>query len=217
MSGPALRFRFLLVVVEAARDGVMGIVDLGHEVGDRELKLVHPQLPPFGLRRQSQPWTEVVQDVGRLCKHQITGFQKWGRERGPLPISVFQEPDHRVHTPAAARQTGHVDIVRTSSLEGQAHELAAALYSRPVVELVAHEASGGVHKEVSCRCNRARYSQGFRGQLTASIGRCSTLAHQNSPSVPFTSGWALRQSRSLARNARNQGLSPSIFARRNRS
>ena len=42
-----LRLGALILVIEAARDRMMGLMHLGHEIGDGELQLVRPQ--PSGL------------------------------------------------------------------------------------------------------------------------------------------------------------------------
>ncbi len=47
----------------------MGVVDLQHEVRDRQLQLVHPELSGLRLRRQAVTRAEIEQDVGGLPDH----------------------------------------------------------------------------------------------------------------------------------------------------
>src|SRR5262245_9060334 len=128
--------RPLFFVVEIAGDRVVGVVDQHDEIGDGELQLMHPQPPCLVARRQPQPRTEIQQNVGGLADHQLAGAQERRRKGWPFdPVSV-DELHHRRHAALAAAR--HVDIVGAGLLQGQPHELAAALDRRPVVELVAH-------------------------------------------------------------------------------
>ncbi len=70
MRRTAPRLTLLLMIVQAACDRVMHVVDLRHKIRDGQLQLMRPQPAGLGLRNQTQPRTQVQQDVGGLGDHQ---------------------------------------------------------------------------------------------------------------------------------------------------
>src|ERR1700729_172823 len=59
-------FLALLLKIEISRYGVMGVVDLDHEVRNGKLQLMHPEPRARSARHETVPGTEELQDIGRL-------------------------------------------------------------------------------------------------------------------------------------------------------
>src|SRR4051794_20092215 len=57
----------LLLVVEIAGDGMMGVVNQHHQIGDGELQLMHPQPPGLVPGRQPELPAKIEQDVRGLA------------------------------------------------------------------------------------------------------------------------------------------------------
>ena len=111
------------------------VVDFDQEVGDGQLKLVHPQPAGFALRRKTVMRAQKEQDIRGLAEEQLAGLQKGRRKGRVLGRSRLHEHLHLLHAAFASRD---IDIIRSRLLEREPHEFAASLYLRPVVELVTH-------------------------------------------------------------------------------
>jgi hypothetical protein len=57
--GAPLRRRLLLLIIEPARDRMVGVVNLDDEIGDGELELMRPKPSLFVARRQIQARAEI--------------------------------------------------------------------------------------------------------------------------------------------------------------
>lgn len=64
----------LILVIQRRAERMMGVVNFQHEIGDRELQLMHPQPACFRLRRQTMPRSQIKQDVGGLPDHKSPCF-----------------------------------------------------------------------------------------------------------------------------------------------
>ncbi len=141
----ALRRLFLLLVVQAAADRVMRVVNLVDEVGDRQLELMRPEPAVVVVRRQPQPGAEIQQDVRGLADRHLAVLQKRRRERRSFDARAGQHALQRRHAAAfRLRQPRDVHVVGARVLEREPHELAAPLDPGPVVELVCHTPSACV-------------------------------------------------------------------------
>ena len=112
----------------------MGIVDLQHEIGDRELQLVHPQPSRLGPGRKGVAPAEIEQDVGGLPDHELAGFQE-RRRKGRRFLARLHYPHHRIRAALAARD---IVVIGAGVLQRETHIFATALDEGPVIELVAH-------------------------------------------------------------------------------
>src|SRR5271156_2480276 len=79
--GALFRLALLILVIKRRAERMMGVVHFRHEVRDRQLKLMHPELAGFGFRRKGMARAEIKQDVGGLPDHDLAGFKKRRRER----------------------------------------------------------------------------------------------------------------------------------------
>ena len=98
---------------------------------------MRPQPARLVARRQPEARAEIEQDVGGLADDELAGLEERRRERRARDARAVDELHHRRHA-ALAAPARHVDIVGAGLFQRQAHELAAPLDRRPVVELVAH-------------------------------------------------------------------------------
>src|SRR5215475_10761509 len=137
-GGTFLGDRTLLLVVERARHRMMRIVDLRQEICDGKLELVRPQPTGLVARAQGEARTEPQQDVGALRNDEVAGLEERRRKRRTLGAAIIDDLHHGGD--AALALPRHVDVVDPALLEREAHEFAAALDGRPIVELVAHRA-----------------------------------------------------------------------------
>ena len=112
----------------------MGVVDLDHQIGDGELKLVHPEFAGFGLRREGVTGAEIEQDVGGMADDELARFQE-RRRKGRRALVSLHHPHHRSRATRAAR---NVVVSRPRFLQRQPYIFTAALDLGPVVELVFH-------------------------------------------------------------------------------
>jgi hypothetical protein len=135
VRGTAQRLRLLLLVVEALRDRMMGVVGLHDEVGDHQQQLLHPAPPCVVVRHEAQPGAKVLQDVRRLEQHRLTVREDRRCERHTA--AALQHP-HDALPPAALglRQPADVEVVRTAGFQREPDEFAAALDVGPVVKTV---------------------------------------------------------------------------------
>jgi hypothetical protein len=123
-----------------------------HQIGDRELQLVRPQLPVFGLRREAVPPAEVEQNVRGLRDDELPSLEEWRSERRIL----LARTGHHCEQPLlAASLARDIDKVRTDILQRQPDEFTPALDVRPVIELVAH----GPSLPVFCTSCRTSWRQ----------------------------------------------------------
>src|SRR5258706_10493741 len=81
VGGALLRLALLVLVVETARDRMVGVMHLADEVGDRQLELLRAQAAGLVLGDEAVPRTEVGEDRRRLCDDEIARLQKRRRER----------------------------------------------------------------------------------------------------------------------------------------
>src|SRR5437762_3443466 len=114
---------------------MMRVADLHHQIRDRELQLMRPQLPGFVLRREAEPRPEIEQDIRGLRDDALAGFQDRRRERRML-LALARDELRGCLVAALAR---HIDIVGAGLFQREAHELTATLYRRPVIKLVEHK------------------------------------------------------------------------------
>src|SRR5215204_1623103 len=134
ISRAALSLRTLLLVIERARDRVMRVMDLPHQIRDGELQLVRPQLAVLVLGRKPVPRTEIEQDICGLTDAALAGLEERRRKRRMRLASTGEQRLDGLTT-ALAR---YVKVVRAGLLQRKADEFAAALDARPIVKLVAH-------------------------------------------------------------------------------
>ena len=121
---------------------MVGVVGLGHAVGDGQLQLVRPE--PVGLAHAREPeaGTEVQQDRCGLADHDVAIDQEGRRERGPWVGRIVEPaPEIRFAAACGRRLARHVDIGSAGGLERQADEFAAALDGGPVVKLIGQASS----------------------------------------------------------------------------
>ncbi|MGY3468603.1 hypothetical protein ACVW0I_005474 [Bradyrhizobium sp. LM6.11] len=113
---------------------MMGVVNLDHKVGDRELKLMQPELAGLRLRGEGVAGAEIEQDVGGLADDEFSRFEK-RRRKGRRALVRVHHLHHRSH---AVRTARHVDVGRPRLFQRQPHIFAAALDLGPIVEFVLH-------------------------------------------------------------------------------
>ena len=119
---------------------MMRVVNLGHEIRDRELQPVGEDAARLILWRKAELGAEIVENVGDMRDDDLAVAQERRRERG-LRRAALEHRRHPLHAapgPALARD---IDIRRARRFEREAHKLAAPLDARPVVELVRHRNS----------------------------------------------------------------------------
>src|SRR6202044_87346 len=129
--------RPLLLEIEPARHRMVGIVDMGDEVGYGELQLMRPQFARLVARRQIEPRAEIKQDIRGLRDDELAGFEKRRRVRRPRAALVFEQLHQRRHA-APARPARDVEVIGAGLFEREANEFAATLDARPVVKLITH-------------------------------------------------------------------------------
>ena len=78
--GSRLRLRLLVLVIEARRDRMMGVVRLGDEIRDRELEAVRIEPRGFVRGREFQLRAEVREDVGDMRDDDVAVAQVWRGE-----------------------------------------------------------------------------------------------------------------------------------------
>ena len=135
--GRAARRRVLLgLVVLGAGDRMVAVVDLGHQVGDRELQLQGLQARRLVGGHEIELRPQGVEDVGDLGDHPRAGHQERRRERART-VALAVEKRLQGGVAVDARD---IDIGGAGVLERQPHELAASLDAGPVVKPVGHGA-----------------------------------------------------------------------------
>ena len=110
-------------------------MDLGDEIGDRELQAVGEEAACLILRRKAELWAKIVEDVGGLRDDQAPSRRKGGAKACGAP------PEHRFHrldAPPRSLLARDIDVWRLGLLKGEADKLAAPLNAWPIVELVGH-------------------------------------------------------------------------------
>ncbi len=101
----ALRgFGLLIFVVEAGADGMVGVVDLVHEIGDGEHELVSGDPGGLVVGDEAVARGEVLEDVGRLGDHQRSADEE-GRGEGWTPASSLFMIFIMSRTPCGPRAT----------------------------------------------------------------------------------------------------------------
>jgi hypothetical protein len=113
----------------------MGVVNLLHEVGYRELQLMQPKPAGLVAGRKLQPRPKIKQDLGHLRDDELARLQERRRERRMLVAPAVHHRQHAVH---AGLRAGDVIVSGAGVLQRQPHEFAAALDSRPIEQLIAH-------------------------------------------------------------------------------
>ena len=116
---------------------MVGVVNLGDEIRDRELKPMGEQAPRLVLRREAELRPEIIEDVGDMRDDERAVAQERRRERG-LRRAALEHRRHRLHAAPGPSLARDVDVRRAGRLEREAHELAPPLDARPVEELVGH-------------------------------------------------------------------------------
>ena len=115
----------------------MGVVNLGDEIGDRELEPMGEQAPCLVLRRKAKLGPEIVEDIGDMRDDDRAVAQERRRERG-LRRAALEHRRHRFHAAPGSAFARDIDIRRAGRLEREAHKLAPPLDARPVEEFVGH-------------------------------------------------------------------------------
>ncbi len=133
--GAAQRCGLLVLVIKARRDRVMSIVNLGDEIGHGELELMGPKLAGRGSGRQTEPASEIKEDVRGLPDEQIAGLEEGGRKGRMRDALAIEEAHHLRH---AARPPGHVEVIGAALLQREPHEFAATRRRGPIVKLITH-------------------------------------------------------------------------------
>src|SRR6267378_968653 len=136
VRGAALRFGLLVLVVEGAPDRVVRVVRFDQPVGHRELELVRPEAGFLAFRHQAVARGEPEEDVRRLRDHELPRLEE-RRRVGHAPLRLAFQEAHQ-HRNAAPRVSRDIDVFGSRFLQREPHEFSAALYRRPVIELVAH-------------------------------------------------------------------------------
>jgi hypothetical protein len=133
------RFRLLVFVVPAAGDGMMGVVHLGHQIGEGQLQLMHPEAAGIGFGREPMPLAEEQENVSRLRDGELAGFQERRREGRSVGLRLHL----RHHLLVAAFGERDVAIRRARVFQRQPHEFPAPRNARPVPKFVGDPAHCG--------------------------------------------------------------------------
>jgi hypothetical protein len=119
---------------------VVSIVNLGDQVGHRQLQLMHPESARLVARRQPQSCSKEEKNVGRLADQLPSGLQKGRHERRPRDIGVYEKSFQRRNSSATlGGQQSIVDVIGIGFLERKPDEFSASLNARPVVQAIQHE------------------------------------------------------------------------------
>ena len=135
--GARLGLLLLVLVIEVGRDRVMRVVNLGHEIRDRELQPVGEDAACLILRREPELGAEIVENVGDMRDDDLAVAQERRREGG-LRRAAFEHRRHALYAAPGPALPRDIDIRRAGRFEREAHKLAAPLEARPVVELIRH-------------------------------------------------------------------------------
>src|SRR5260370_30006941 len=98
IGGAPLCFAALVLIIESACDRVVGIMDLDHEVGDRELQLVCPQTPGIAARRKPMTHAKEEKDICRLPDDELPALEE---RRGGWRTPDAPALKHPPHLPPA--------------------------------------------------------------------------------------------------------------------
>src|SRR5690242_11607029 len=138
VGGAGTRFLALIFVIEATGYWMVGVVNLVHKIGDRELQLVGPQPARLVRRRQAVMSAEIEQNVGGLADDQLLRLQEGRRERQMLDALAAEQAHHRSLATGLPR---NVYVFGPRFLQRQSDELAAPLDAGPIIELISHAAA----------------------------------------------------------------------------
>ena len=164
------RFRTLLLVEETARDRVMGVVDLAHEIGDRELERVRGDAARLALRDETVARREVLENVRRLRDHELAGDEEGRGERLEAVVHLREQGGNAA---ALARSPAcDVDVWRAGVLEEEPDELAAPLDRGPVVKLVRCAWHAAKRRGTAPRCQLAPRDRAPRASARSAL-RCA--------------------------------------------
>jgi len=136
VGGAPSRFGLLLLVVQAAADRMVGVVDFRDQVGDGELKLVSPASCGRTGGSKVQPRAEILQNVGRLPDQLPSGPEKRRREGREDDILTFQETPSDVWDPIRQRLKTKGSRLRTNDASFLVYSLLDANIDRcfPILE-----------------------------------------------------------------------------------
>src|SRR5262249_59235345 len=99
---------FMLLEIELARDWMVRLMDLDHQIADRELQLMHPEPACFVPRRKTMAQAQIEQDICGLRDHELAGLENWRRKRRtPVALAHQQSLDR-----LAPRSASHIGVVR---------------------------------------------------------------------------------------------------------
>ncbi len=132
----------------------MRVVNLGHEIGDRELQPVGEDAACLILRREPELGTEIVENVGDMRDDDLAVAQERRRE-GRLRRAAFEFRRHALHAAPGPVLPRDIDIRGAGRFEREAHKLAAPLDAWPIVELIRHRNSSLENKGTTRRDVRA--------------------------------------------------------------
>jgi hypothetical protein len=129
------RLRFLIVVIRATADRMMGVMNFANQIGNRQLALMNPG--PAGLigRHQLQSRSERVQDSRNLRDDRTIDADEGRRKRRVQDGRALQSIEQLRH---AVLATGHINIIGTGGFECEPDEFAPTLYVGPIVEFDLH-------------------------------------------------------------------------------
>src|SRR5215469_13462438 len=118
---------------------MVGIMDLLHEIRERQLELMDPQSSGFVIGCKAVTRTEKQENVRGLSDQEIAGPEEGRCERWTRNGAAIENLHQRRHASASLLwSSGDVHVVRTRRLERKAYKLTAALNGGPVEEFVFH-------------------------------------------------------------------------------
>lgn len=140
--GLAERLVLLVLVVQAGGDGVVDVVGLvGQAVQGGQgqgVDVVVPVDVVLGGRGQTEPTTQIQQDVGRLGDFDVSVFQDRRGEQGRVvrvsPVLLVDPGQESLD--AFVGLVGHVDVGGSRGLERETDVFAAAGHAGPVDQTV---------------------------------------------------------------------------------
>src|SRR5450759_4262190 len=97
------------------------------------------------------PGAEKHENIGGLPDDPIARFQERRRIGRAFDRLVFKPPHQCGHAHAGGfGLTRHIDIFSARLLQGEADELAATLYRRPIKKLISHDSTPDGHSDLRC-------------------------------------------------------------------
>ena len=120
---------------------MMGVVNLGDEIRDRELQRMGEEAARLILRREAELGAEILEDVGDMRDDDCAVAQERRGERAFAERRLRASPSCAFTPRPAPSLARDIDVRRAGRLERETHKLAASLEAWPVVEFVGHRNS----------------------------------------------------------------------------